>query len=97
MTPEGKIKAQIKRMLGKYPRVYYHMPVQNGMGEPTLDFVGCCNGYFFAVEAKAPGKKPTARQLLTMDNMRAAGAFVFLVSCESELNQLEAYLCLLGA
>lgn len=81
-TPEGKVKAQVKRALNTlrdkgYP-VYYHMPVQNGMGKPTLDFVGCIKGAFFAIETKAPGRKPTDRQIDTMEEMRKAGAHVFV-------------------
>lgn len=95
MTDEGRVKAKVKRLFKKYG-VYYHMPVQNGMGDMTLDFVACLRGYFISVETKAEGKKPTARQTATMLRMRNAGAFVFLVSCEAELNVLEAFLALLS-
>ena len=88
-TPEGKVKDKVKAVF-KRLGVYYHMPVQNGMGEPTLDFVACVNGYFFAVETKAPGKKPTPRQLVTMSKMAKSGAFVFVVSNDAELAVLEA-------
>ena len=27
-----------------------------------MDFLGCYRGRFFAIETKAPGKKPTLRQ-----------------------------------
>ena len=77
-TPEGKVKDAIKKYL-KSVGAYYHMPVQSGMGAPTLDFVGCYKGFFFAIEAKAPGKKPTARQKLTIKEMEAAGAGVFVI------------------
>jgi len=81
-TPEGKVKLQVRRALTHlrdkgYP-VYYHMPVQNGMGKPTLDFIGCINGKFFAIETKAPRKKPTERQESTIEEMRKAGAHVFV-------------------
>lgn len=81
-TPEGKVKKQVKSALlhlqsKGYP-VYYHMPVQNGMGKPTLDFVGCIGGKFFAIETKAPGKKPTERQESTILDMQRAGGNVFV-------------------
>ncbi len=95
MTEEGKVKAKVKRLFKKY-EVYWHMPVQNGMGEPTLDFVACLRGFFISVETKAAGKKPTARQQITMAAMRAAGAFVFVVSNDAELLVLECYLQLLS-
>lgn len=94
-TAEGVVKDQVKKLLRAHG-VYWHMPVQGGLGAPTLDFVCCHGGRFFAIETKAPGKKPTARQLVTMAAMEAAGAFVFVVSCDDELNVVEAYLQLLG-
>jgi len=88
-TPEGKVKVKVKAMFKRYG-IYYHMPVQNGMGEPTLDFVASVNGRFFAVETKAPGKKLTQRQLVTKDKMAKSGAYVFVVSNDEELAVLEA-------
>lgn len=93
-TPEGKIKERIKALLKAFG-VYVHMPVQNGFGDPSLDFVICAGGLFLAIEAKAPGKKPTARQELTIAAMEAAGAFVFVVSGEADLARLKATLHLL--
>lgn len=93
-TPEGKVKEQVKRLFKKYG-IYYHMPVMNGMGSPTLDFNACCNGYYVTVETKAPGKHPTARQQITMAEIQAAGGFVFVVSNQLELDRLEAFLMLL--
>lgn len=90
-TPEGKIKDRVKKVL-KRLNIYYHMPVQNGMGAPTLDFICCIRGYFLAIETKAPGKKPTPRQLLTIAEMEKSGAFVYVVSDEDTLSRLEAFL-----
>jgi len=78
MTPEGKVKASISGAL-KAAGAYYHMPVQNGMGKPTLDYIGCYRGRFFAIEAKAPGKVPTERQERTIAEMRLSGAAVFFI------------------
>jgi hypothetical protein len=83
MTPEGKAKQRIKKLLNKYG-VYSHMPVQNGMGAPTLDFICCFNGMYLAIEAKAPGKKPTARQLKTMSQISKAGGVAIVVGTEEE-------------
>lgn len=77
-TPEGKVKDKVKELLKEHG-AYWHMPVQNGMGAPTLDIIGCHHGFFFAVETKAPGKKPTPRQNLTIKKMRDAGATVFVI------------------
>lgn len=81
MTPEGRVKFQVKSvLLGR--RVYYHMPVQNGMGAPTLDFTGCHKGFYYAVETKAPGKDATPRQRNTMIKMIASGASIFLIDSD---------------
>jgi hypothetical protein len=82
-TPEAKVKAKVKTAFRELKQqlgieLYYHMPVQNGMGAPTLDFIGCIRGQFFAIETKAPGKKPTERQLITIADMEAAGAKVYV-------------------
>lgn len=90
-TPEGLIKEKVKKLLKKFG-VYYHMPVVNGMGKPTLDFVCSHKGYFIAIETKAGNKQPTARQEITMNEIRAAGGFVFLVNEVQGLAELEAYL-----
>lgn len=90
MTPEGKVKDRIKSVLKKYAKtVYWHMPVQNGMGAPTLDFVGCAHGRYFAIEAKAPGGKMTARQILTAKEIRAAGGMVFVIDGTADTHTVE--------
>jgi len=78
MTPEAKVKASVKEVLKKHG-AYWHCPVQNGMGAPSLDFICCFQGRYFAVETKAPGKKPTPRQLITIAAIHAAGGEVFVI------------------
>lgn len=90
-TPEGKLKAKVKAFL-KERGAYFFMPVPSGYGTPTLDFIGCYKGRFFAIETKAPGKKPTPRQQVTMDDMQfKGGAFVFfsddITNCCARLDQ----------
>ena len=79
-TPEGRVKDYVKAMLKEFaPQVYYHMPVQNGMGSPTLDFICCGYGQYFGIETKAPGKKPTPRQEVTIRQIKDAGGHVFVI------------------
>lgn len=93
MTPEGKVKEKIKQVLREHG-AYYHMPVQNGMGKPSLDFIGCVNGRFLAVEAKAERGSLTLRQKATIADMEAAGAFVLVIQGVDDpaFDQLERYL-----
>lgn len=81
MTPEGKLKAEVRVYLNELKAagvgVYYRMPVPVGYGTQGLDFEGCIRGRFFAIETKAPGKMPTARQNLTLDAINRAGGIAF--------------------
>lgn len=92
-TPEGKVKDKVKAVLKKY-HAYWHCPVQNGMGAPSLDFIGCINGQYFAIETKAASKQPTPRQAMTMQQIADAGGKTFLVNEIEGLEQLDAWLCL---
>lgn len=89
-TPEGRVKEQVKRVLNRYANLYHHWPVMNGMGAPTLDCIGCYQGFYFAIETKAPGEKPTARQKLTIDDIRCAGGKVFVI--DGDTSELELWL-----
>lgn len=77
-TPEGKIKEHVKKLLRLHD-AYWHCPVQNGMGAPSLDFVCCHMGRYFAIETKAPGGKPTSRQQNTMLQIERAGGRTFVI------------------
>lgn len=79
MTPEGRVKAKVKKLLEKY-NVYYNMPVQTGMGKRTLDFLGCVGGFFFAIETKREGEDLTDYQKLTKREIEAAGGSVFVIA-----------------
>ena len=91
MTPEGLIKKQVDRVLTT-AGAYYHKPVVNGMGKPTLDYVGCHLGLFFAIETKAEGKQMTERQKITATAMTDAGGRVFLVNAVTGTEELETWL-----
>ena len=65
MTPEGKLKAEIKAFLKTLgPSCWWFMPVLMGYGvRGTPDFVGCYKGQTFGIEAKSSGSKQTKWQL----------------------------------
>lgn len=67
------------------------MPVPGGYGRSTLDYIGCHFGRAFAIEAKAPGKHPTSRQIGTIEDLEAAGAVVFVVDGQKGLDELSAW------
>ena len=79
-TPEGKVKAEIDKVLKEFePKLWWHKPVQNGMGKPCLDYHCCIWGQYFAIEAKAPGEPLTARQRITKKEIEDAEAPVFVI------------------
>src|SRR5215211_7187851 len=91
-TPEGKIKDKVKKILKTYENLYYEMPVPSGYGKSGLDFTCCFCGWFFVIETKAPGKKPTALQELTMRKVWQAGGVAFVIDGEQGLRELDAWL-----
>ena len=96
MTPEGFIKKKIKdRFEEEFPLAFRFCPVQLGMGVPGLDIFYCINGYFVAIEAKAPGKKATPRQIITMEQITEAGGRAFVIDGKFALeNAIECIKCL---
>jgi len=86
LTPEGKVKLDVKKYLNSLNNCWYYMPVNTHMrGIP--DFVGCLNGKFFSIETKAEGKKPTDLQLDTHDEIRKAKGLVFVIVGRNDLSE----------
>lgn len=92
-TPEGKVKKNIRSILEGYgPCMYYHMPVLNGMGAPSLDFICCYRGHYFAIEAKELGKGLSPRQKITKGQIEKAGGKVFRVDGPDGYDELKTWL-----
>ena len=79
MTPEGKIKADVKAFLNSLgDSVWFYMPVPMGYGRRGIkDFLGCYKGRSFGIETKSLGKELKPWQALESEKMRAAGVAVF--------------------
>lgn len=99
MTPEGKVKKQVKDVVAAaYTCNYnwYFMPVSNGMGAMGIpDFVGVSWGQAFCIETKAKAKgQPTRLQERVMTAFERAGGKVFLVAGldSPELARLDGWL-----
>jgi hypothetical protein len=97
MTPEGRIKAKVKRRLAAVDnKAWVFMPVQKGMGIPALDFLLCVKGHFVAIETKADkSKKLSPQQLSTVLRMLTAGGLVFVVYDDATLDDCIAHLAIL--
>jgi hypothetical protein len=88
-TPEGKVKAKLKKMFAEFePELYYFMPVQSGFGAAGLDFHCCYKGMAFFVETKARGNWPTPRQRLTMRRIQQSGAPTYVIRDEEGIDRL---------
>ena len=91
MTPEGKVKAAVKRWLVERG-IWFFMPPANGYGRAGIpDFICCWNGRFLAIETKAPGK---ARNTTTMQDreiqlIRATGGAALVIDDVSQLDVLD--------
>lgn len=87
MTPEGKVKDKVDKVLKTAKAeglpLWWCKPVTYGFGASLLDYIGVANGRAFAIETKAVNGRVTPRQDATMSEMRNAGAAVFLVRGES--------------
>ena len=84
MTPEGKVKSRVRKLLARYQGMYTYWPVPGGYGRVTVDVFGCYRGRFFAVEVKADGKEPTLRQTQELSNIERAMGETFVIAGEDD-------------
>lgn len=94
MTPEGKVKKQVRAILD-YFGAYYFFPATGGYGRSGVpDIVGCLNGRFFGIEIKAGKNAPTALQERELATIRAKGGLAVVVnehSLDALYNALEKF------
>ena len=80
LTPEGKVKAKVRRLLDA-ASVYYFMPATGGYGRSGVsDIVGCYNGKFFAIECKAGKGVTTALQDNELRKIKEAGGIALVIN-----------------
>ena len=99
MTPEGRVKKNIRRVLDSFEGVYYLMPVQMGLGAAGVDFhcvvkvAYAIDGKLvelpiaFFIEAKKPGDEPTPRQeQFLKDRREQQGCKTFVIDDDPSIN-----------
>lgn len=80
MTPEGKVKAQVDKLLKRY-NVWFYKPVSNGMGKHGIpDYVCCTRGRFLGIECKAGQGVLTALQRVQREAIVQAGGVYFVAT-----------------
>ena len=90
---EAKVKAEVRKILNRFPDVFYFMPQAGIYGRSGVpDFIMCVNGKFIGVECKAYhcANDVTALQKLARDAIVGAGGEWILVCNNATLNYLEA-------
>lgn len=86
-TPEGKVKAAVKKVL-QARGIWFFMPMQNGFGVVGIpDFICCWKGQFLAIETKAPGKRKdtTANQDRKLQEIQEHGGWSLVVDDATQL------------
>jgi hypothetical protein len=79
MNKEADVKENVKRVLDD-TSAWWFMPPANGFGRSGVpDFVGCVNGYMFAVETKFGKGTTTANQGREIQTLIQNGARVWIV------------------
>ena len=80
LTPEGRVKARLKKHLDAMG-IYNFSPVQNGMGRAGIpDVIGCYEGRFVAFECKAGKGKTTPLQDRELAAIQAAKGLAFVIN-----------------
>jgi hypothetical protein len=79
MTPEGKVKAAVKKILTE-AGAWYCTPLGAGYGRAGVpDFIVCHRGKFVAIECKAGKGKTTALQDRELAAIGGAGGHTFVI------------------
>ena len=86
---EKVVKAAVRKRLNELG-CYQFWFVPFGLGDTTVDCLGCHNSQFFAIECKRPGLKPTLRQAMILNKIKAAGGLVFVIDSVEQAQKLFA-------
>jgi hypothetical protein len=90
MTPEGKVKDAIKKVLKVYG-VWYFMPQPGPYQKSGIpDFLGILpwSGQFLGIEAKGPGGKPTENQKRICAEINANGGVAIITDNVDDVRDL---------
>lgn len=90
-TPEGRVKAAVKKFLNSLAECWWFCPVSNGMGMMGIpDFIVCWQGVFIGIETKAPGKLSgvTPLQQRQLSGINAASGYAIVIDDAAHLPKL---------
>jgi hypothetical protein len=90
MTPEGKVKQKVVKLL-KQEKVWYFFPANNGFGKSGIpDIIAIVNGEFIGIEVKSATGQPTELQKICGKQIEEAGGTWLIVRDDITLMALEA-------
>ena len=70
MTPEAKVKKQVKKILDDIG-AYHFSPLTAGYGRSGVpDIIACYKSKFIGIECKSGDNKPTLLQLRNIDDIK---------------------------
>lgn len=91
MTPEGKVKNQVKKILDAH-KVYHFSPPGMGLGRAGIpDIIACFNGRFIGIECKAGKGQPTPLQSRELGRIDLAGGKTFVIR-ETNMNDIVEFI-----
>ena len=91
-TPEGKVKAQVKKILDAH-KIYHVSPPGMGLGRAGIpDIIACHNGRFIGIECKAGKGQPTLLQSRELGRIDLAGGKTFVIR-ETNVNDIVEFIC----
>lgn len=91
MTPEGKVKAQVKKILDAH-KIYHFSPPGMGLGRAGIpDIIACHNGRFIGIECKAGKGQPTLLQSRELGRIDLAGGKTFVIR-ETNVNDIVEFI-----
>ena len=90
MTPEAKIKKQIKSYLIKtYPDSIFFFPASNRYSQIGVsDLIGCIDGKFIAIEVKTNVGRVTEMQRRFIDSVLKAGGVAGVCRSVEDVEEL---------
>ena len=79
MTPEGKVKQDVKKALDAISAVWFMPPASTYGRAGISDIIACLGGRTICIETKARGRRPSPLQLRFLRDWAAHGATAMIV------------------
>lgn len=87
MTPEGKVKKQVKKILDDL-KAYHFSPMTAGYGRSGVpDIIVCYKGHFIGIECKSGNNEPTLLQKHNMKLIKDNQGLALVIN-EGNINEL---------